>query len=87
MYSGVPGSKECIYIEESLMSILLQLDKIETNGNMQIRKARKSAMCKIQQMLAELKNKAKDNMVASKTTTADETSNATKSSIIHRCIL
>ena len=80
MYCGVPGSKEYIYIEESLMSILLQLDKIETNGNMEIRKARKSAVCKIQQMLADLENKAKDNMAASKAATANETSNATTNS-------
>ena len=74
-YSGVSGSKEYIYIKESLISTLLQFDKIETNGNMQIRKARKSAVCKIQQMLPDLENKAKDNMAASKPTTANEISN------------
>ena len=61
-YTSVLGSKEYIYIEESLVAILLQLDKVETNGNMEIRKARKSAVCKIQEMLTELENKAKSNM-------------------------
>ena len=61
-YTGVLGSKDYIYIEESLVAILLQLDKVETNGNMEIRKARKSAVCRIQQMLTELESKAKNNM-------------------------
>ena len=61
-YTGVLGSKEYIYIEESLVAILLQLDKVETNGNMEIRKSRKSAVCKIQHVLTELESKAKSNM-------------------------
>ena len=61
-YTGVLGSKEYIYIEESLVAILLQLDKVETNGNIEIRKSRKSAVCKIQHVLTELESKAKSNM-------------------------
>ena len=43
-YNGIPGSKDYIYIEESLVAILLQLDKVETNGDMEIWKRRKSAV-------------------------------------------
>ena len=82
-YSGVPGCKEYIYIEESLMSILLQLDKIETNGNVEIRKTRKSAVCKIQQMLTELENKAKDNMTVSEAASADDTSTTSETTDIN----
>ena len=66
-YSGVAASKEYIFIEESLVAILLQLDNIDTNGKMEIRKARKSAVCKIQQMLTDLENKAESNMAATET--------------------
>ena len=62
-YTSVLGTKEYIYIEESLVVILLQLDKVEGNSNMEIRKASKSAVCKIQQVLTELENKTKSNMV------------------------
>jgi len=44
----------------------LQLDKVESNGNLEIRKARKSAVC-IQQMLTDLENKAKSNTTATET--------------------
>lgn len=70
-YGGVPGSKDYIYIEESLVAVLLQLDKIETNGNVDIRKARKSAVCQVQQMLTDLENKAESNMVATETAKED----------------
>ena len=63
-YDGVPATKDYIYIEESLVAVLLQLDKIEANGNVDIRKARKSAVCQVQQMLTDLENKAKSNMAA-----------------------
>ena len=59
-YNGVLHSKEYIYIEESLVAILLQLDKVDANGNQEIRKARKSAVCKIQQLLTNLESKATD---------------------------
>lgn len=72
-YTGVLGSKDYIYIEESLVAILLQLDKVETNGNMEIRKARKLAVCKIQQMLTELESKAKDNVAATELSNEAET--------------
>ena len=68
-HNGIPGSKDYIYIEESLVAILLQLDKVETNGNMEIRKRRKSAVCSIQQMLTDLETKAKNNMTTTETDT------------------
>lgn len=58
-YNGTVGTKDYIFLEESLMTILLLLDKVETHGNSEIRKVRKSAVCKIQQLLALLENKAK----------------------------
>ena len=58
-YNGAIGTKDYIFLEESLMSILLLLDKVETHGNSEIRNVRKSAVCKIQQLLTILENKAK----------------------------
>ena len=58
-YNGAVGTRDYIYLEESLMAILLLLDKIETRGNSEIRTVRKSAVCKIQQLLTTLENKAK----------------------------
>ena len=58
-FEGTRGSKEYILIEESLMSLLLLLDKVETNGDADIRKARKSTVCRIQQLLSNLEEKAK----------------------------
>jgi len=57
-FEGARKSKQYIFIEESLVSLLLLLDNIETNGNMDIRKARKSAVCQIQQLLSDLEEKA-----------------------------
>lgn len=58
-YNGTAGTKDYVFLEESLMSILLLLDKVETHGNSEIRNVRKSAVCKIQQLLTTLENKAK----------------------------
>ena len=71
-YDGVSGSKDYVYIEESLVAVLLQLDKIETNGNVDIRKARKSAVCQVQQMLTDLENNAERNMAATETESTKE---------------
>jgi len=62
-YCGMVGTKDYIFIEESLMTILLLLDKVETHGNLEIRKVRKSAVCKVQELLTTLENKAKGKMV------------------------
>ena len=58
-FEGTRGNKEYILIEESLMSLLLLLDKVETNGNEDIRKARKSTVCHIQQLLSNLEERTK----------------------------
>ena len=58
-YNGGVGTKDYVFLEESLMSILLLLDKVDTHGNSEIRNVRKSAVCKIQQLLTTLENKAK----------------------------
>jgi len=57
-FRGPRGSKEYIVIEESLMTLLLLLDKIETHGDVDVRKARKSTVCRIQQLLSNLEEKA-----------------------------
>lgn len=58
-YNGAVGTKDYMFLEESLMNILLLLDKVETHGNLEIRKVRKSAVCKIQQLITTLESKAK----------------------------
>ena len=58
-YNGAAGTKDYVFLEESLMTILLLLDKVDTHGNSEIRKVRKSAVCKIQQLLTTLENKGK----------------------------
>lgn len=64
-YNGRVGTKDYIFLEESLMNILLLLDKVETHGNFEIRNTRKSAVCKIQQLLTTLESRAKSKMVSS----------------------
>ena len=64
-YNGTVGTKDYVFIEESLMNILLLLDKVETHGNFEIRHIRKSAVCKIQQLLTTLESRAKGKMVTS----------------------
>ena len=58
-FKGGRGTKEYFIIEELLVSLLLLLDKIETHGDADIRKARKSAVCHVQQLLSNLEEKAK----------------------------
>ena len=71
-FEGGRGSKPYIFIEESLVSLLLLLDKIETNGDMDIRKARKSAVCQIQQLLSDLENKTKAENTATAQLNSDQ---------------
>lgn len=75
-YDGTLNSKDYVFIEESLMTILLQLDNVETNGNLEIRKSRKSAVCSIQQMLTNLEDKAKSNMVTALETGSEQSNDA-----------
>ena len=58
-YSGTVGTKDYVFLEESLMDILLLLDKVETHGNSEIRKIRKSAVCRIQELLTILEKQSK----------------------------
>ena len=64
-YNGRVGTKDYIFLEESLMNILLLLDKVETHGNIEIRNTRKLAVCKIQQLLTILESRTKSKMVSS----------------------
>jgi len=71
-FEGARKSKQYIFIEESLVSLLLLLDNIETNGNMDIRKARKSAVCRIQQLLSDLEEKAEADKTTANEDKAEE---------------
>ena len=81
-YDGVSGSKDYVYIEESLVAVLLQLDKIETNGNVDIRKARKSAVCQVQQMLTDLENKAESSSINNVGPSLTEVTSSTEESTV-----
>ena len=57
-FTGQKGSKECLYLEETLMSYLLELDSVETLGQMKIRTARKDVVQTIQSLLEVLETRA-----------------------------
>lgn len=57
-FSGLKASKERVYLEESLMSLMLELDAIEAAGSSQVRAARKAAVKAIQGLLGILETKA-----------------------------
>ncbi|XP_033097190.1 BAG family molecular chaperone regulator 3-like isoform X2 [Anneissia japonica] len=58
-FSGNKKDKEYLVLEEMLMRKLLELDKIETHGDNDIRSARKKAVHTIQQYLELLESKVK----------------------------
>lgn len=57
-FSDLKGSKERVFLEESLMSLMLQLDAIETAGSAQVRAARRATVKAIQALLDRLETKA-----------------------------
>ena len=58
-FAGEAGSKEYLFLSESLMDVLLKLDLIESNGDKEVRDARRSAVVMIQEMLGLLESRAK----------------------------
>lgn len=57
-FAGQKGSKEFLFLDETLLSLLLQLDKIETMGSTDIRQARKTTVLMIQELLRILESRA-----------------------------
>ena len=57
-FSDLKGSKERVFLEESLMSLMLQLDAIEAAGSAQVRAARRTTVKAIQGLLDRLETKA-----------------------------
>ena len=57
-FVGRRDTKEYVYIEESLMSYLLELDKIETLGVQRIRSARKAVVTIVQSLMQQLESRA-----------------------------
>ena len=57
-FQGMTNSKEYLYISETLLSAILQLDSISTEGNETIRNHRKGVIISLQDMLGELEEKA-----------------------------
>ncbi|XP_011403287.1 PREDICTED: BAG family molecular chaperone regulator 3-like [Amphimedon queenslandica] len=58
-FQGTSSSKEYLYISETLLSIILKLDSVSTDGNERIRNHRKGTIVSIQDMLRELEERAK----------------------------
>ena len=52
------GGREKVFLEETLMGCMLQLDSVRTNGNPELRAARKSAVNNIQTLLDTLEASA-----------------------------
>lgn len=58
-FQGTVSSKEYLYISETLLSVILKLDGVSTDGNERIRNHRKGTIVSIQDMLRELEERAK----------------------------
>ena len=70
-FAGVSGSKEYLFLSESLMDILLKLDLIESNGVKEVRDARRSAVVMIQEVLGLLESRAMKNQTEVVLTSAE----------------
>lgn len=62
-FTGEAGSKEYLFLSESLMDLLLKLDLIESNGDKEVRDARRSAVVMIQEVLGLLESRAMNMQV------------------------
>lgn len=51
------GDREFIYLDEQLTKLILDLDKVQTDGLEDVRVARKSAIQRIQFLIDALENK------------------------------
>ena len=52
-----PGDREFIFLDEQLTKLILELDKVQTDGLEEIRAARKSAVQRIQFLINNLESK------------------------------
>ena len=57
-FVGQKRSKEFLFLDETLLSLLLELDKIETMGCTDIRQARKTTILMIQELHSTLESRA-----------------------------
>lgn len=57
-FAGRKGTKEYLFIEETLMSYILELDNIETLGSQRIRAARKAVVTTVQSLMELLESRA-----------------------------
>ena len=57
-FSGKKGTKEYLFIEETLMSYILELDNLETLGSQRIRAARKAVVTTVQSLMELLESRA-----------------------------
>lgn len=56
-FSGRRGDREFIFLDEQLTKLILELDKVQTDGLEEIRVARKSAVQRIQYLIDALESK------------------------------
>ena len=61
-FAGQKGTKEFLFLDESLLSLLLELDKVETMGCTDIRQARKTTVLMIQELHSILESRAVNNV-------------------------
>ena len=60
-FVGQRGSKEFLFLDENLLGLLLELDKVETMGCTDIRQARRTAVLMIQELQSMLESRAVDS--------------------------
>lgn len=56
-FKGLKGSKEYLFLDETLLSYMLQLDQIQAEGNEEIRTSRKATVVYIQDLLKKLEER------------------------------
>ena len=61
-FKGLKGSKEYLFLDETLLSYMLQLDQIQAEGNKEIRTSRKATVIYIQDLLKKLEDSTIDNV-------------------------
>ena len=60
-FAGSRGSKDHLFLEETLVSYLLKLDEIQAEGNSDVRSSRKLVVLKIEEYLNRIEEKLKSN--------------------------
>ena len=57
-FTGVRGSKEYLFVDETLLALLLELDRVDAMGCAVIRQARRSAVLMVQELQSTLESRA-----------------------------